>query len=78
MWRSAQDLDEAIAIAAQIPSVQVGIIEIRPVIEVAGKSRALMSAKRSSNHDGKEFNIKYHTNLNKQIEMGNLSVSAQK
>ncbi len=32
----AQDLDEAIAIAAQIPAVQVGTVEIRPVIEVAG------------------------------------------
>ncbi|WP_315787978.1 YciI family protein [Fischerella sp. JS2] len=32
----AQDLDEAIAIATQIPAVQVGTVEIRPVIEVAG------------------------------------------
>jgi hypothetical protein len=32
----AQDLDEAIAIAARIPTVQVGTVEIRPVIEVAG------------------------------------------
>ncbi|MBD0314145.1 MAG: YciI family protein [Microcoleus sp. T3-bin5] len=32
----AQDLDEAIAIAAQLPAVQVGTVEIRPVIEVAG------------------------------------------
>lgn len=32
----AQDLDEAIAIAAQIPAAQVGTVEIRPVIEVAG------------------------------------------
>jgi hypothetical protein len=32
----AQDLDEAIAIAARIPAVQVGTVEIRPVIEVAG------------------------------------------
>jgi hypothetical protein len=31
----AQDLDEAIAIAARIPAVQVGTVEIRPVIEVA-------------------------------------------
>lgn len=33
---NAQDLDEAIAIAAQIPGAQVGTVEIRPVIEVAG------------------------------------------
>ncbi len=33
---NAQDLDEAIAIAARIPSARVGTVEIRPVIEVAG------------------------------------------
>ena len=33
---NAQDLDEAIAIAAQIPGVRVGTVEIRPVIQVAG------------------------------------------
>jgi hypothetical protein len=33
---NAQDLDEAIAITAQIPCAQVGTVEIRPVIEVAG------------------------------------------
>lgn len=33
---NAQDLDEAIAIASQIPGAQVGTVEIRPVIEVAG------------------------------------------
>ncbi|MEH2363281.1 YciI family protein [Nostoc sp.] len=33
---NAQDLDEAMAIAARIPAVQVGTVEIRPVIEVAG------------------------------------------
>ncbi|MEH2178449.1 YciI family protein [Nostoc sp.] len=33
---NAQDLDEAIAIAARIPSAHVGTVEIRPVIEVAG------------------------------------------
>ncbi|MBD2121878.1 YciI family protein [Trichocoleus sp. FACHB-262] len=32
----AQDLDEAIAIASQIPGAKVGTVEIRPVIEVAG------------------------------------------
>jgi hypothetical protein len=32
----AQDLDEAIAISAQIPGAKVGTVEIRPVIEVAG------------------------------------------
>ncbi|MBN3923032.1 YciI family protein [Nostoc sp. NMS4] len=33
---NAEDLDEAIAIAARIPSARVGTVEIRPVIEVAG------------------------------------------
>jgi hypothetical protein len=33
---NAQDLDEAINIAAQIPGARVGTVEIRPVIEVAG------------------------------------------
>ncbi|MBW4640402.1 MAG: YciI family protein [Gloeocapsa sp. UFS-A4-WI-NPMV-4B04] len=33
---NAQDLDEAINIAAQIPGAQIGTVEIRPVIEVAG------------------------------------------
>lgn len=32
----ANDLDEAIDIAAQIPGARVGTVEIRPVIEVAG------------------------------------------
>ncbi|MDZ4878178.1 MAG: hypothetical protein CLLPBCKN_007613 [Chroococcidiopsis cubana SAG 39.79] len=31
----ASDLDEAIAIATQIPAAKVGTVEIRPVIEVA-------------------------------------------
>lgn len=33
---NAQDLDAAIAIAAQIPGAKVGTVEIRPVVEVAG------------------------------------------
>lgn len=33
---NAQDLDEAIAIAAQIPGARVGTVEIRPVLEIAG------------------------------------------
>lgn len=33
---NAQDLDEAIAIAAQIPGARVGTVEIRPVVEVSG------------------------------------------
>ncbi|CAN1212919.1 YCII-related domain-containing protein [Tumidithrix helvetica PCC 7403] len=32
----AEDLDEAIAIAARIPGASVGTVEIRPVVEVAG------------------------------------------
>lgn len=32
----AQDLDQAMAIATQIPAAKVGTVEIRPVIEVAG------------------------------------------
>jgi hypothetical protein len=33
---NANDLDEAIAIAARIPGVRWGTVEIRPVIEIAG------------------------------------------
>ncbi len=33
---NAQDLDEALDIAVQIPGAQVGTVEIRPVIEIAG------------------------------------------
>jgi hypothetical protein len=32
----AADLDEAIGIAARIPGVRIGTVEIRPVTEVAG------------------------------------------
>ena len=32
----AKDLDEAIAIAAQIPNASRGTVEIRPVVEIAG------------------------------------------
>jgi hypothetical protein len=36
---NANDLDEAIAIAAQIPSARVGSIEVRPIVvhEAAAK-----------------------------------------
>ncbi len=33
---NAENLDEAIGIAAQIPGVRRGTVEIRPVIEIAG------------------------------------------
>ena len=33
---NANDLDEAIAIAARIPGARRGTVEIRPVIEIAG------------------------------------------
>lgn len=33
---NAEDLDEAIAIAAKIPGARVGTVEIRPVLEIAG------------------------------------------
>jgi hypothetical protein len=33
----AQDLDEAIAIAERIPSARKGTVEIRPIVELAGK-----------------------------------------
>jgi hypothetical protein len=33
---NAKDLDEAIAIAGQIPAARVGTIEIRPVMEISG------------------------------------------
>src|SRR5467141_2295672 len=32
----ARDLDEAIAIAGQIPAATVGTVEIRPVMEISG------------------------------------------
>lgn len=32
----AKDLDEAIGVAAQIPGARVGVVEIRPVIELVG------------------------------------------
>ena len=32
----AQDLDEAIAIAARIPGARKGTVEIRPVLEISG------------------------------------------
>lgn len=32
----AEDLDEAIGIAAKIPGARVGTVEIRPVMEIAG------------------------------------------
>jgi hypothetical protein len=32
----AQDLDEAIGIAARIPSAKKGTVEVRPVLELAG------------------------------------------
>lgn len=37
----AQDLDEAIAIATQIPGARVGTVEIRPVVEVKGLPEGL-------------------------------------
>jgi hypothetical protein len=36
---TANDLDEAIAIAARIPGARRGTVEIRPVIEIAGLPR---------------------------------------
>jgi hypothetical protein len=36
---TANDLDEAIAIAARIPGARRGTVEIRPVIELAGLPR---------------------------------------
>ena len=36
----AQDLDEAIAIAEQIPPAKFGTIEIRPVMEIEGRPQA--------------------------------------
>jgi hypothetical protein len=32
----AKDLDEAIAVAARIPVARRGIVEVRPVMEIAG------------------------------------------
>ncbi len=36
----ATDLDEAIAVAAQIPGARWGTVEVRPVIEIAGLPKA--------------------------------------
>jgi len=36
----AKDLDEAIAIAARIPSARLGTIEVRPLVEVAATAPA--------------------------------------
>jgi hypothetical protein len=33
---NAKDLDEAIAIAAQVPGVRKGTVEIRPIMELSG------------------------------------------
>ena len=32
----AQDLDEAIAVAARVPGARYGTVEVRPVIEISG------------------------------------------
>jgi hypothetical protein len=34
----AKDLDEAVAIAARIPSAKNGSIEVRPVMEIPGRA----------------------------------------
>ena len=36
----AKDLDEAIGIAARIPSARLGTIEVRPVVEAAARATA--------------------------------------
>lgn len=36
----AKDLDEALAIAARIPSARVGTIEVRPLVELTGLPEA--------------------------------------
>ena len=41
----AQDLDEAIGIAASIPGVRKGIVEIRPVLEITGLPVGLASGR---------------------------------
>jgi hypothetical protein len=33
---TANDQDEAVRIAAQIPGARIGTVEVRPVLEVAG------------------------------------------
>src|ERR1700723_3210892 len=34
----ANDLDEAIALAAKIPSARFGLIEVRPIVEMGGRA----------------------------------------
>ena len=41
----AQDLDEAIGIAASIPGVRKGTVEIRPVLEITGLPVGLASGR---------------------------------
>jgi hypothetical protein len=41
----AQDLDEAIGIAASIPAVRKGTVEIRPVLEITGLPVGLASGR---------------------------------
>ena len=36
----AKDLDEAIALAARVPSAKVGTIEVRPLVEAAARATA--------------------------------------
>src|SRR5215210_2669188 len=47
---TANDLDEAIAIAARIPGARRGTVEIRPVIEVAGLPTEESSPQRHRGH----------------------------
>lgn len=37
----AKDLDEALAIAARIPSARIGTIEVRPLVELTGMPQAM-------------------------------------
>ena len=44
----ANDIDEAVDIAAQIPGARIGTVEVRPVTEVAGLPSSLNLEKNSS------------------------------
>jgi hypothetical protein len=41
---NARDLNEAISIAARIPSVRIGTIEVRPIVDFSEQKAATASA----------------------------------
>ena len=50
----ARNLDDAIAISAQIPGARIGTIEIRPVVELAGLPKTPNSGTIATDVDASE------------------------